>query len=155
MLVLLSTLYRRHSPTSSTCALPDAVHTATRTALYRGGMLVYERGLLRKGVGLCHGIAGSVYALLAVAEALDDHAKTEHGEWFLRAAHLAQRACKYEEMTVRGEMDVPDRPYSLYEGVAGMCCAWADVVDGLGGSSKRKTRRTFGGIPGYSDLEQA
>jgi hypothetical protein len=117
-------------------------------------MLVYERGFLRKGVGLCHGVAGSIYTLLAVAEAFDSDANRTHGEWFLRAAHLAQSACTYEELTRRGEMSVPDRPYSLYEGVAGMCCAWSDILTGLEGS-KGNGDRTFGGMPGYSDLEQA
>lgn len=115
---------------------------------------MYERGLLRKGVGLCHGVSGSVYALLAVSDVLDTRNNTNRDEspescttWFMRAAHLAQLATAYEKLTSKGEMRVPDRPYSLYEGAAGMCCAWAEVlrrITGMEGSGR--------GMPGYDDL---
>ena len=67
------------------------------------------------------------------------------GPWHARAAHLALLACGYEERTRCGEMGVPDRPYSLYEGVAGMCAAWADVVCVLDG-------KVVGGMVGFADL---
>lgn len=117
-------------------------------AMQRGGELVYTHGLLRKGVGLCHGVAGSVYALLAVADALDSETNTY---WLSRAVHLAHLATEYSALERKGEMRVPDDPYGLYEGVAGMCCAWAEVLLRLGvkgcGAGKRKS-----GMPGYHDL---
>lgn len=141
MLVLLATLLRRGT-------VKDETKQAARTALAKGGRLVYERGLLRKGVGLCHGVAGNVYALLAVSEALDDATRLRvEGEWFRRALHLAHLACSYERLTARGEMATPDRPYSLYEGVAGVCCAWADVLALLAGTRRRA------GMPGFDDLD--
>ena len=64
------------------------------------------------------------------ADALDTRAACdeahcgEHaGEWFVRAMHLAHLACVYQRLEARGEMGTPDRPYSLYAGVAGMVCA--------------------------------
>ena len=65
--------------------------------------------------------------------------------WHARAVHLARMACAYEGLTRRGEMGTPDRPFSLYEGVAGMCAAWADVVGVLDG-------RAVGGMVGFTDL---
>ena len=124
--------------------MPDPIVKAARSALTRGGELVYARGLLHKGVGLCHGISGSVYSLLAVADVLDDHM---HEEWFMRAIHLAHLACAYEKLTSEGKMGTPDKPYSLYEGVAGMCCAWADVLDGLGANERSRAA-----MPAYNDL---
>ena len=136
-------------------ALPAA---AAHTALACGAALVYTHGLLRKGVGLCHGAAGSVCALLAAAAALaPPHSPPPSGAavaprtlgalgpWHARAAHLALLACGYEERTRCGEMGVPDRPYSLYEGVAGICAAWADVVCVLDG-------KAVGGMVGFADL---
>lgn len=40
--------------------LGDQVYLA---AAERAGELVWQRGLLRKGPGLCHGISGNAYAL--------------------------------------------------------------------------------------------
>ncbi|CCL99882.1 uncharacterized protein FIBRA_01907 [Fibroporia radiculosa] len=95
-------------------------------ALKRGGERVYTRGLVTKGVGLCYGIAGSVYALLAVAGALDGSTSTRY--WFSWAVHLAHLATDYQALERNGKMRIADRPYSLYEGVGGMCCAWAEVL---------------------------
>lgn len=145
-------------------------------SLTRGGEFVYERGLLRKGVGLCHGVAGSVYTLLAVSDALDgvlptvpvsgtstrltrsqsqQHLSTSDQQiWFLRAVHLAHLATSYRRYTHRGDMRNPDRPYSLYEGSAGMCCAWAEVIRRLKESSHELGHGTGNrrGMPGYDDL---
>lgn len=150
MVILLSTLLQRYGAhsRSDSPAVPVPIAETARASLARGGQLVYEHGVLRKGVGLCHGVAGSVYTLLGVSDALDAE---PHGEWFLRAAHLAQLACAYETLASEGQMGTPDRPYSLYEGVAGMCCAWAEVLDRLTGQSST-LRKISCGMPGYDDL---
>ncbi|OBZ77248.1 LanC-like protein 2 [Grifola frondosa] len=147
VLILLSTFLQRasHSPSLE---LPSPLLESIIAALKRGGELVYARGLLRKGVGLCHGVAGSVYALLAVSDALDktlvgtqgrDHVDENDAYWLLRAVHLADLAAAFQALTQKGQMSVPDRPYSLYEGIGGMCCAWAEVVTRLGAAK--------GGLP--------
>lgn len=192
VLILFSKLLRRKDTPGLT--LPESLCDGMRDALARGAELVYECGLLRKGVGLCHGVAGSVYTLLAVSDILDlpppeshptqsqasppiritrsNAHRQEPGNfemqnmyWFSRAFHLAHLATSYRRLTQRGEMRSPDRPVSLYEGLAGMCCAWAEVlkrldelsalarsttvVDGGEQASHVSGRR---GMPGYDDL---
>ena len=56
----------------------------------------------------------------------------QHAYWLQRAVHLADLATAYQKLTQEGKMKTPDHPYSLYEGVAGMCCAWAEVLVRLG-----------------------
>ncbi|KAI0635461.1 hypothetical protein C8Q77DRAFT_1217277 [Trametes polyzona] len=206
-LMLLSTLLRRAALSPEACPLPDNLRTSIVAAMTRAGDLVYERGLLRKGVGLCHGVGGSVYALLAVSDALDAHQPAAHPDsptassptptthtskplsharslahslslshhshaahdpsaqemqrepekhrWLLRAAHLAELAAGYQSLTQKGEMRVPERPYSLYEGIAGMCCTWSEVLmrlpngNGHGNGAEEKRR---GGMPGFDDI---
>lgn len=81
--------------------------------------VVWPRGLLRKGVGLCHGISGNSYALLSLA-------RVESGDlWLLRAQHYTHfAASSLEELEL-----VPDHPYSLYEGLAGMATLMLDMLD--------------------------
>ena len=68
LLILLSTLVRRFPAGSALLRVPEPTLRACRTALQRRRARVRA---LRKGVGLCHGAGGSVYTLLAVADALD------------------------------------------------------------------------------------
>ncbi|EKM53181.1 uncharacterized protein PHACADRAFT_185888 [Phanerochaete carnosa HHB-10118-sp] len=158
LLILFATLLRTFRADNAPLCVPEPIAHACRSALGRGGVLVYERGLLRKGVGLCHGVAGSVYALLAVSDVLDASRKARDpratGEWFKKATQLAHLARSYQQLEARGEMSTPDRPYSLYEGVAGMVCAWADIVQHLDephGERKRGRNRTE--MPGYDDFD--
>lgn len=129
--------------------LNHALRRRLVAAIYEGTLLIYSQGLLRKGVGICHGVAGSVYALLAASRVLDDNHSGDADEgklgYLRKAVHLAHMARNYEELTARGEMNVPERPWSLYEGAAGMCCAWAEVLCRLEGSR-------VSGIPGFDDL---
>ena len=109
-----------------------------KEALAKAADITYRQGLLRKGVGLCHGVSGNVFALLAAADVLDDRDGNEE-----RALHLASLATQWEVYTHSGKMRLPDAPWSLYEGLAGMCCAWKAVLD---------RRRERIGMPGYDDL---
>ncbi|KAI0916080.1 hypothetical protein AcV7_007181 [Taiwanofungus camphoratus] len=172
ILILLSSLLSRTSHSSSLSISSSLVDSLT-AALKRGGELVYIRGLLRKGVGLCHGTAGSVFALLAVSDVLDRNRAPKSGDagadpyggsssdtyWLVRAVHLAQLATMYQTLEQKGDMCVPDRPYSLYEGLGGVCCAWAETLarfdygpqDGNRANSRMANRR-MRGMPGYGDV---
>jgi hypothetical protein len=95
-----------------------------------------------------------VFALLAVSDALDSASPAdapdpashdEAGEWLRRAAHLALLGSEWPRLTEAGGMNVPDRRWSLYEGVAGMCCAYGAVLARLRGGKRL-------GMVGYDDL---
>jgi len=79
------------------------------TAARRAGDLVWERGLLKKGPGLCHGVAGNGYTFL--------HLYQVSGEdlWLYRAFMYG----KWLTELVRQDQAIPDRPLSLGEGLAG------------------------------------
>ena len=70
----------------------EALVRRLKSALLRGADVVYQQGLLRKGVGLCHGVSGNVYALLAASDV--NNANCE--ELFLKAVHLAGLATFHE-----------------------------------------------------------
>ncbi|KAH9914166.1 uncharacterized protein BXZ73DRAFT_92830 [Epithele typhae] len=198
--MLFSAILRRAAASPSTFVLPEELHTSIRAATTRAGELIYTHGLLRKGVGLCHGVAGSVFALLAISDALDEHATSpahtpptsssprsprsfvmqlshhgsmrgshiEAGYWMQRAAHLSDLAVGYRALSQEGQMNLPDHPYSLYEGLAGMCCAWAEVyirlcaVEGssnghanghsTANGSHHTPEHSHAGMPAYDDL---
>jgi lantibiotic modifying enzyme len=78
--------------------------------------VVWPRGLLHKGVGLCHGIAGNAYALLAVG-------RTDPS-FVLKAFSFFQLSLHHMDEL---EM-IPDRPYSLYEGLGAMCTLAIDLA---------------------------
>lgn len=81
--------------------------------------VILKRGLLRKGVGLCHGISGNAYALLTIGRASEDPIWIQHGRSF---AHFALDHLNELEM-------IPDHPYSLYEGVAGLAVLLLDLCN--------------------------
>ncbi|WWC93958.1 hypothetical protein V866_000796 [Kwoniella sp. B9012] len=104
----------------------------------RAGEVVWEKGLLRKGVGLCHGISGNAFALGALCDLTGDI------KWLHRTRAFANIALDI----VRGDSDqhiyTPDHPYSLYEGMAGL--AW--LIDDL-------VKDHIGGFPAFTDTEYA
>lgn len=80
----------------------------------------WRYGLLRKGNGICHGIAGNGYAFLALHRAASD------GPSLDRALHFARHSLS-ERIT--SQQRTPDRPWSLYEGTLGTLCFYLDCLD--------------------------
>ncbi|KAJ8514512.1 hypothetical protein ONZ45_g7966 [Pleurotus djamor] len=183
VILLLSTLIHRSTLNPTTFHLSEDLARKTIVSLSHAASLVYRHGVLKKGVGLCHGIAGSVYALLGTASALERISKTHrihvaslsfsadghiggtgmdrdaqlHKQYLARAVHLAQIATTYEELTASGQMKVPDRPLSLYEGLAGMCCAWGDILAVIERYQNREDGPIFdsdmrSNTPGFDDI---
>merc|ERR1712080_552009 len=74
----------------------------------RAGETVWRYGLLKKGPGLCHGIAGNGYALLSLFSTTGD------AKWLLRAHRFA--VMMLSEDVVRASRK-PDNPLSLFEGL--------------------------------------
>ncbi|KAL5110766.1 LanC-like protein 2 [Taenia crassiceps] len=83
----------------------------------RGGEAIWERGLLTKGCGLCHGSAGSGYALLSLYQ------HTGNKKYLQRAGAVALWCTDYFKHAERK----PDRPLSLFEGLAGAIAFLADM----------------------------
>lgn len=99
--------------------------------------VIWQRGLLRKGYGICHGTAGNGYAFLTlykltqekkylyrackVRQGLRNWAKLHHSDWFWTSSwpggvitffQFAEWCLDYGTHGCR----IPDRPYSLFEG---------------------------------------
>lgn len=88
-------------------------------ATLRCGDLLWKKGLLRKGPGICHGIAGSGYAFLLLY-------RLTHDEKHLRRARQFAAFMQTEEFKANSR--VPDAPYSLFEGIAGTACFLSDLI---------------------------
>ena len=84
------------------------------------GDLVWRKGLLRKGPGICHGVAGNGYVFLLLFRLTGDE------------LHL-YRAAKFADFMnspqFQSDARIPDSPYSLYEGIAGTACFLADLIE--------------------------
>ncbi|KAK0175921.1 hypothetical protein PV328_000110 [Microctonus aethiopoides] len=87
-------------------------------AIKRAGDLIWRKGLLRKGPGICHGIAGNGYAFLLLYRLTDD-------------IIYLQRAAMFADFlrndNFKSNANTPDEPYSLYEGLAGTLCFITDL----------------------------
>ncbi|KAM8880566.1 lanC-like protein 2 [Synchiropus picturatus] len=71
--------------------------------------VIWQRGLLRKGYGICHGTSGNGYAFLSM------YKLTQEKKYLYRACKFAEWCLDYGTHGCR----IPDRPYSLFEGMAG------------------------------------
>ena len=79
--------------------------------------VIWPRGLLKKGLGLCHGISGNALVLLRCAVISEDLGGSAAYR-YNRAMHYVKFAIdRWEELE-----PVPDRPYSLFEGLGGVVC---------------------------------
>lgn len=81
--------------------------------------LIWKKGLLRKGAGICHGVSGNGYAFLMLFKVTQD-------------TRYLYRAIKFTEFLSKSRFIrkaiIPDRPYSLYEGIAGAVCFLIDLI---------------------------
>ncbi|XP_008148865.2 lanC-like protein 2 isoform X1 [Eptesicus fuscus] len=80
--------------------------------------VIWQRGLLRKGYGLCHGTAGNGYSFLSLYHLTRDR------KYLYRACKFAEWCLDYGAHGCR----IPDRPYSLFEGMAGAIHFLSDVL---------------------------
>ncbi|XP_061442582.1 lanC-like protein 2 [Rhineura floridana] len=81
--------------------------------------VIWHRGLLRKGYGICHGTAGNGYSFLSL------YHLTQDKKYLYRACKFAEWCLEYGAHGCR----IPDRPYSLFEGMAGAIHFLSDIVD--------------------------
>lgn len=88
-------------------------------ACHKAAEVVWRKGLLRKGPGICHGIAGNGYVFLLMFRLTGDN------KYLYRAIAFAKFM---ESDEFKREARVPDNPYSLYEGIAGTACFLSDLL---------------------------
>lgn len=84
------------------------------------GEVIWQRGLLRKGVGLCHGIGGNAFIFLKL------HAATGEAVHLDRAVSFARFALESPHAQELAEQ--PDEPSSLGNGRAGFVCCLAEAT---------------------------
>lgn len=82
--------------------------------------LIWRKGLLKKGPGICHGIAGNGYAFLLMYRLTNDT------KYLYRAAKFMSYL---QDPTFLRDARTPDNPYSLYEGTAGTVCFLVDLLE--------------------------
>ncbi|XP_044285660.1 lanC-like protein 2 isoform X1 [Varanus komodoensis] len=80
--------------------------------------VIWQRGLLRKGYGICHGTAGNGYSFLSLYHLTLDK------KYLYRACKFAEWCLEYGAHGCR----IPDRPYSLFEGMAGAIHFLSDIL---------------------------
>lgn len=99
---------------------------------------VWEQGLLYKGGGLCHGIAGNAWVFMLLSNVLkhgtdtEDKTNAAFADSFLsRGLALllqARQTQPFSHNIGHGlHYRMPDAPYSLFEGLAGTVAAWAEA----------------------------
>ena len=96
--------------------------------------VIRPRGLLCKGVGLCHGIAGNAFCFLSLANAvheLEGECNTS-GEINASYQYANFALDHFDELK-----SLPDRPCSLYEGMAGLSCLLLALIEGRRGPSSK------------------
>ncbi|CAK8675045.1 unnamed protein product [Clavelina lepadiformis] len=80
---------------------------------------VWQKGLLRKGPGICHGVAGSGYVFLLM------YRLTGEQKYLYQAERFAN--FMFSDL-FKAEARTPDRPFSLFEGLAGTICFLLDLL---------------------------
>ena len=108
---------------------------------------LWERGLLYKGNGICHGMSGTCYALMALYKFTKDDLYLKEALAIAYATFDSkiqklvsefsdpQRKCKGK----------PDTPYSLMEGDGGLLIMYYDLVSLIDGNKDCMTKV----LPGY------
>ncbi|CAE7233277.1 LANCL1 [Symbiodinium natans] len=101
-----------------------------RAAALQAGEVVWQRGLILKGLGLCHGIAGNAYAFLSLYRADRDSRHLARAQAFAAMMQQPeiQEAIRRQPDSQRLVRGVPDSPLSLMEGDAGLFCFLLDMA---------------------------
>jgi hypothetical protein len=82
--------------------------------------VVWRRGILKKGFGLCHGISGNGMALLTL------YRVTQNPLWLGRAVHFGVFSLEWASH-IR-VLKTPDHPLSLFEGLGGLATFFLSLL---------------------------
>ena len=112
---------------------------------------LWERGLLYKGNGVCHGMSGVIYGLIKLY-------KETKNELYLKEAvsicfgtfdEKVQKLVKEFKDPQRLCRGIPDTPYSLMEGEGGCLVMYYDLVKIILNREKNEQNQFWGMFPGY------
>ena len=95
--------------------------------------VIWKRGLLKAGYGLCHGVSGNAYAFLAMYQ------ETGDVEYLKKAKRFCNFACDYG----RHGCPTPDSPFSLFEGMSGVVYFLDDMEKVLDNPDENIKEATF------------
>ncbi|KAI5289490.1 hypothetical protein KEM54_003789 [Ascosphaera aggregata] len=124
--------------------------------IYLAARIILCEGILRKGAGLCHGVSGNIWALLLAYESFNESQSSMQDVWdayvertgsdepmpevardgdqFLSVAlamlPYTTKAPPLAKQPFAANMSfrMPDHPWSLFEGLSGTVCLWAEVA---------------------------
>ncbi|KAJ5973765.1 hypothetical protein N7481_010975 [Penicillium waksmanii] len=147
--------------------------------IYLATQRIWEEGILSKGGSLCHGISGNAWPWLMLHDAFDYHSSdiNEARSTYIQRTGISSLPPDFSEKLTPDfflskalafmlhsretrpyntastnsdkEYRMPDDPYSLYEGLAGNICAWAETCAVLQ-AKLRKIELSAKGVP-YED----
>ncbi|KZP00923.1 hypothetical protein CALVIDRAFT_560227 [Calocera viscosa TUFC12733] len=123
--------------------VPEAMDERDQMGRWRADKLrealdcIWREGIVRKGIGLCHGIAGNAmpFLLQAVWDLKKGNVSSESLGKALALLSLSatlppmppSASCP-SDVPPPSLFRTPDNPYSLFEGLAGAACVWADAL---------------------------
>ncbi|THH06893.1 hypothetical protein EW145_g3764 [Phellinidium pouzarii] len=139
---------------------PQEWHLDWNTAEALASERVWKDGLITKGIGVCHGLAGNAWPWL-----LQAHARKGSPEADVSLSRALAFLLHSRELPLLSRSGnaylyrISDHPYSLFEGLAGTVCAWMDacviIRERLAvteGANSESIRYVFG-IPGLGGAQ--
>ena len=108
---------------------------------------LWERGLLYKGNGVCHGMAGTCYPLMKLYQFTKDEFYLKSAIGVANATFDPSIQAKVSEFSdpQRKVKGIPDHPYSLMEGNGGLLIMYYDLINLIDGDKDCMTKV----LPGY------
>ena len=112
---------------------------------------LWERGLLCKGNGVCHGMSGVVYALIKLYKGTKNELYLKEAIGICQGTFDPdiQKLVKEFKDPQRLCIGIPDTPYSLMEGEGGCLVMYYDLVKVILNNDKDSQNSFWGAFPGY------
>ena len=112
---------------------------------------LWERGLLYKGNGVCHGMSGVVFGLIKLYKKTKEeiYLKEAIGICFGTFDEKVQKLVREYKDPQRLCKGIPDTPYSLMEGEGGCLVMYYDLVKVILNRGKNDKDSLWGIFPGY------
>ena len=112
---------------------------------------LWERGLLYKGNGLCHGMSGIAYGLIKLFKGTNNELYLKEAVGICKGTydpHVQKFVEEYRDPQ-RLRKGIPDTPYSLMEGEGGCLVMYYDLVKIILNKDKPNQDLLWGLFPGY------